>query len=108
LLEYTGKSGVKFEFFCIGKDAIIYMHGIYTCIQKKNHVLKQYNVAAILSLKFMVPISLAAVLALMNIFISTIRSMCVVLNKAVFCRYLITGYIISIMITIINIFIIIT
>jgi hypothetical protein len=35
------------------------MQGIYTYIRETNHVPKQYNVAAILSLLFMVPISLA-------------------------------------------------
>jgi hypothetical protein len=34
------------------------MQGIYTYIPETNHVPKQYNVAAILSLLFMVPISL--------------------------------------------------
>jgi hypothetical protein len=41
------------------------MQGIYTYIPETNHVPKQYNVAAILSLLFMVPISLASALALM-------------------------------------------
>jgi hypothetical protein len=40
------------------------MQGIYTYIPETNHDPKQYNFAAILSLLFMVPISLAA-LALM-------------------------------------------
>jgi predicted RND superfamily exporter protein len=40
----------------IGKDTISFMHGIYTYIPKTNPVPKQYNVAAILSLLFMVPI----------------------------------------------------
>jgi hypothetical protein len=31
------------------------MQGIYTYIPEKNHVPKQYNVTAILSLLFMVP-----------------------------------------------------
>jgi hypothetical protein len=60
------------------------MHGIYTYIPQTNHVPKQYNVAAILSLLFMVPISLAATLALMYFYISTFRSMCAVPNMAVF------------------------
>jgi hypothetical protein len=41
------------------------MQGIYTYISEINHVPKEYNVAAILSLLFMVHISLAPVLALM-------------------------------------------
>jgi hypothetical protein len=35
------------------------MQGIYTYIPETNHVPKEYNVLAILSLLFMVPISLA-------------------------------------------------
>jgi hypothetical protein len=53
------------------------MQGIYTYIPDTNPVPKQYNVTAILSLLFMVPISLAASLALMNFYISTFRSVCV-------------------------------
>jgi hypothetical protein len=41
------------------------MQGIYTYISEKNNVPKEYNVAAVLSLLFMVPISLAPALALM-------------------------------------------
>jgi hypothetical protein len=69
----------------IGKDTISFMQGIYTYIPQTNHVPKEYNVAAILSLLFMVPISLAAALALMYFYISTFRSMCAVPNIAVFC-----------------------
>jgi hypothetical protein len=71
----------------IGKDPISFMQGIYTYIPETNHVPKQYNVAAILSLLFMVPISLAPALALMY-YISTFRSMCAVPNIAVFCSSL--------------------
>jgi Na+/proline symporter len=39
----------------IGKDTISFMHGIYTSIPETNHVPNQYNVAAILSLLFMLP-----------------------------------------------------
>jgi hypothetical protein len=39
------------------------MQGIYTYIPETNHVPKEYNVAAILSLLFMAPISLVPVLA---------------------------------------------
>jgi uncharacterized membrane protein len=48
------------------------MNGIYTYIPETNHVPKQYNVAAILSLLFMVPISLAPTLALMYFYIRTL------------------------------------
>jgi hypothetical protein len=61
------------------------MQDIYTYIPKTNHVPKEYNVAAILPLLFMVPISLAPALALMYFYISTFRSICAVPNMAVFC-----------------------
>jgi hypothetical protein len=48
------------------------MYGIYTYIPETNHVPKQYIVAAILSLLFMVPISLAAALALMYFYVRII------------------------------------
>ena len=44
-----------------------------------------YSVSAILSLLFMVPISLVPALALLYFYLSTFRSMCAVPNKAVFC-----------------------
>jgi hypothetical protein len=53
----------------IGKDSISFMQGIYTYIPETNNVPKQYNVAAILSLLFMAPISLAPALALMYFYI---------------------------------------
>jgi membrane protein YdbS with pleckstrin-like domain len=59
------------------------MQGIYTYIPEKNHVPKQYNVAAILSLLFMALISLAPALALMYFYIRTSRRMCAVPNIAV-------------------------
>jgi hypothetical protein len=43
---------------------ILTMQGIYTHIPETNNVPKEYNVAAILSLLFMVPISLVPVLTL--------------------------------------------
>jgi NADH:ubiquinone oxidoreductase subunit 3 (subunit A) len=61
------------------------MQGIYTHIPETNNVHKQYNVAAILLLLFMVPISLAPALALMYFYISTFRSMCTVPCMVVFC-----------------------
>jgi hypothetical protein len=59
----------------IGKDTISFMQGIYTYIPETNHVPKEYNVAAILSLLCMVPTSLARALALMYFYISTFRSL---------------------------------
>jgi hypothetical protein len=61
------------------------MQGIYTYIPETNHVPKEYNVAAVLSLLFMAPISLAPELTLTYFYISTYRSMCAVPNMALFC-----------------------
>jgi hypothetical protein len=66
------------------------MQGIYTYIPETNNVPKEYNVSAILSLLFMVPISLVPVLTLMYFYISTFRSTCAVPNTAVFCGSLTT------------------
>jgi hypothetical protein len=80
------------------------MQGIYTHIPETNHVPKQYNVAAILPLLFMVPISLAAALGVMYFYVSTFRSMCVVPNMAVFCSSLTAlfpGFIIIIIVIIV-------
>ena len=61
------------------------MQGIYTYIPETNHVTREYSVSAILSLLFMVSISLVPALALMYFYVSTFRSMCAVPNMAVFC-----------------------
>jgi hypothetical protein len=45
------------------------MQGIYTYIPETNHVPKEYNVTAILSLLFTVPISPVPVLTLMYFYI---------------------------------------
>jgi hypothetical protein len=64
------------------------MQGIYIYIPETNNVPREYNVAAILSLVFMVPTSLVPALALMYFYVSTFRSMCAVPNVAVFCSSL--------------------
>ena len=64
------------------------MEGIYTYIPETNHVPREYSVAAILLLLFMVLISLVSVLNLLHFYISTFRSMCAVPNMAVFCSSL--------------------
>ena len=64
------------------------MHGIYTCIPETNYVPREYSVAAILLLLFMVLISLVSVLNLLYFHFSTFRSMCAVPNVAVFCSSL--------------------
>jgi hypothetical protein len=52
------------------------MQGIYIHIPDTNPVPKQYKVAAVLSLPFMVPISLAAASTLMHL-TSTLSAVCV-------------------------------
>jgi len=44
---------------------ISFMQGIYTYIPETNHVRREYSVSAILSILFMVPISLVLALALL-------------------------------------------
>ena len=52
------------------------MQGIYTYIPETNYVPREYSVAAVLLLLFMVLISLVSVLNLLHFYISTFRSMC--------------------------------
>ena len=60
----------------------------YTYTSQTNHVSRQYSVAAILLLLFLVYITLLPMLNLLHIYISTFRSMCAVSNMAVFCSSL--------------------
>jgi hypothetical protein len=62
------------------------MQGIHTHIPETNP--REYIVAVILSLLFMVLLSLVASSALLRLYISTSRSMCAVPNVAVFCSFL--------------------
>ena len=64
------------------------MQGIYTYIPETNYVPREYSVASILLLLFMVLISLVSVLNLLYFYISTFRSMCALPNMAVFCSSL--------------------
>ena len=64
------------------------MQGNYTYIPETNYVPREYSVASILLLLFMVLISLVSVLNLFYFYISTFRSMCAVPNMAVFCSSL--------------------
>ena len=64
------------------------MQGNYTYIPEANYVPREYSVAAILLLLFMVLISFLSVLNLLYFYISTFRSMCAVPNMAVFCSSL--------------------
>ena len=64
------------------------LQGIYTYIPETNYVPREYSVAGILLLLFMVLISLVSVFNLLYCYISTFRSMCAVPNMAVFCSSL--------------------
>ena len=68
------------------------MHGIYTYIPETNYIPREYSVAAILLLLFMVHISLFSVLNLLYFYISTFRSMCAVPNTVVFWSSLTSRY----------------
>ena len=68
------------------------MRGIYTYIPETNSVPREYSVAAILLLLFMVLISLVPVLNLLYLYISTFRSMCAVPNMTVFSSSLISCF----------------
>ena len=63
---------------------VTFMQGIYTYIPETNYVPREYRVAAILLLLFMVLKSLVSVLNLLYFYISTFRSVCAVSNMAVF------------------------
>ena len=60
------------------------MQSIYTYIPETNYAPREYCVAAILLLLFMVLISLVSVLNLSYFYISTFRSICAVPSTAVF------------------------
>jgi hypothetical protein len=66
------------------------MQGIYTYIPETNHVPKQYNIAAILSL--LLPISLATALTVMYCYISTFRSICAVPNISLLLLFVFVFY----------------
>jgi uncharacterized membrane protein len=62
------------QYFIIIVNVISFMQGIYTYIPEINHVPRQYGIAAVLLLLFMVPVSLVPVLALLYFYVSTFRS----------------------------------
>ena len=61
------------------------MQGIYTHIPETNYVPREYSVATILLLLFLVLISLVSVLNVLFFYVSTFRRICAVPNMAVFC-----------------------
>ena len=66
------------------------MRGTY--MPETNYVPREYSVAAILLLLFMVLISSVPVLNLLYFYTSTFRRMCVVPKMAVFCSSLTSGF----------------
>jgi hypothetical protein len=69
-------SGFKLIIIIIIIITIFFMQGIYTYIPETNNVPKEYNVAAILSLLFMVPILLVPVLTLQCTFTLALSEVC--------------------------------
>ena len=65
---------------------ISFMQGIYTYISETKYVRKEYSVAAILLLLFMVLISLVSVLNRLYFYISSFRSMSVYCHYYYYCR----------------------
>ena len=63
---------------------ISFIRDIYAYIPETNYVPRQYSIAAILLLLFMVLIPLVPALNLLYFYICTLRSMCAVPNMAVF------------------------
>ena len=63
------------------------MQGIYTYIPETNHVPREYSVSAILSLQFMVPISLVPALALLYFYDRTFRSMFIIIIIIIIIMY---------------------
>jgi len=65
-------------------NIISFMQGNYTYIPETNYVPREYSVAAILLLLYMVLIPFVPMLNLLYFYVSTFRSMCAVASKAVF------------------------
>ena len=84
-----------------------FMQGIYTYIPETNYVPREYSVAPVLLLLFMVLISLVPVLNLLYFYISTFRSTCAVPSMAVFCSSLTSCFLLLILLLLIIIIIII-
>ena len=68
------------------------MQSIYTYMLEPNYVPREYSVAAVLLLLFMVLISLVSVLNLLYFYESTFQYMCAVPNMAVFWSSLISCF----------------
>ena len=82
-LEYSNNNNMIMIIIIIS-----FIQGIYNYIPETFCVPREYSVAAILLLQFMVLISLVSVLNLLYFYISTFRNMCAVPNMAIFCSSL--------------------
>ena len=60
---------------------ISFMQGIYTYILETNYIPREYSVVAILLLLFMVLITLVSVLNLLYFYISTFRSIIIIIDS---------------------------
>ena len=73
-----------YYYYCYHHHHYHHNHLLYTYVPETNYVPREYSVAAVLLLIFMVLISLVSVLNLLYFYISTFRHMCAVPNRAVF------------------------
>ena len=87
-IQSAAQTHRKFDSIIIIIIIVSFMQGIHIYFTETNHVPRGYIVAAILSLLFMVPLSLVPALALLFFYVSTFRRMCAVPNMAVFCSSL--------------------
>jgi len=90
MFDNNSQLQLRVQYFIIIIIIIIisFMQGIYTYILETNYVPREYSVAAILLLLFIVLMSLVSVLNLLYFYSSTFQSMCAVPNMAVFCSSL--------------------
>jgi hypothetical protein len=68
------------------------MQGIYSCAPETNHAYRVYNVAAVLWLQCLLRVMLFSTINVLYFYISTFRSMCAVLNTAVFYNSLMSCF----------------
>jgi hypothetical protein len=86
--ECVNGPAVSFVVIIIIIIVVSFMQGIHTHNPETNHVPRGYIVAAILSLLFMMPVSLVPALALLFFHVSTFQSVCAVPSMALFCSSL--------------------
>ena len=90
-LRLTGVYYYYYYYYCYYYYIIVsFMQGSHTHIPGTNHVPRGYIVAAILSLLFVVPLCLVPALALLFFYVSTFRSLFILLLLLCLARYLYT------------------